>query len=134
MRRKNPADYLSNNADLVQEPHDCMSTPPWNKRSTDNQKQCLKLFREIRKRINVVYMIKINLKGKPTYEGGRTIWPHIIYPVEFQSLKDAHDWLTLSPDPLLRPDGLKSWSYETVHKPLPEGFKVYEPRPRREEK
>jgi hypothetical protein len=134
-KRENPCSHLSNDADLVQDPHDCMCTEAWDKRSTPNQKACLKLFREIKQRVNVVYMIKINLKGPPvpdaTHPTGRR-WPHIMYPIEFQSLKDAHDWLSLSPDPALQPEGLRSWSYETVRKPMPEGFKLLEPRPRKD--
>ena len=110
-----------------------MCSPEWNKRTIENQKACLKLFREIRQRINVVYMIRINLKGPPIHKGGRTIWPHIMYPIEFQSFKDAHDWLVLSPDPALRPEGVKSWSYETIRKPMPEGFKTHEPKVRKED-
>ena len=129
-KRQNPCSHLSNDADLIQDPDDCMCSPEWDKRTTENQKQCLKLFRELRQRINVVWMIKINLKGGPIHEGGRTTWPHIMYPIEFQSFKDAHDWLVLSPDPDLRPEGVKSWSYEAIRKPLP---KIYEPKVRKEE-
>ena len=119
----------TNNAKLLRDPHDSTSTLGWDNRTTENQRECLKLYKAIVKRINVHWVIRINLKGPPVDDGARIIWPHIIYPVEFNSDADAWDYLCLSPDPDLRPDNVKSWSVETVRKPKPQPLP--EPKVRR---
>lgn len=128
-RSRGMFDDLSNDPELIRDPHDSSSSVPWDDRTTDNQAKCAKLFREIVKRVNIHYVIRINLAGPPTSQEGRDVWPHVIYPLEFSSKADAHDYLTLSPDPALRPTGYKGWSVESIRSPKP---KIHEPRVRRE--
>lgn len=119
----------TNDAKLLRDPHDNTSTLGWDNRTTENQQECLKLYKRIMKRVNIKYVIRINLKGPRVNDGVRDIWPHIIYPLEFNSDADAWDYLCLSPDPDLHPDNVKSWSIETVRKPKPQPLP--EPKVRR---
>ena len=114
---------------LMQDPHDSTCTLGWDNLTTEQQKQALKLYKQLLKRVNVHYVIRINLKGPPVDDGARLIWPHIIYPLEFAQEADAWDYLVSSPDPALHPDNVKGWSIETVRKPRPKPLP--EPKVRR---
>jgi len=107
---------------LMKDPHDSACTVGWDNLTTEEQKEALKLYKKLMKRVNVHYVIRINLKGypNPPCGGYGAVWPHIIYPLEFATEEDAWDYLTVSPDPALRPEGYKSWSIETVRKPRPQ--------------
>ncbi len=119
-------DDLTNDRSLMRDPNDSTSSVAWDDRTTAQQAKCLKLYREIIKRTNVSWVIRISLKGPPTDE---QVWPHVIYPLRFNSQADAWDYLHLSPDPDLKPAGFRSWSVETIRSPKP---KIHEPRVRRE--
>lgn len=121
--------HITNNPKLMRDPHDSSCTLGWDNRTTENQQEALKLYKAILKRTNVFWKIKISLKGPPETIDGRTVWPHIMYPLQFTSEADAWDYLNLSPDPALRPEGLKSWSIETVRIPKPQSLP--EPKVRR---
>jgi hypothetical protein len=127
-RRQGLFDDLTNDRSLMRDPNDSSSSVPWDDRTTSQQGKCLKLYREILKRTNVSWVIKISLKGPPTEE---QVWPHIIYPLRFNSQADAWDYLHLSPDPALRPAGFRSWSVETIRNPRPKDLP--EPKVRRKD-
>lgn len=107
--------------EIMQDPHDSTCTLGWDSLTTEQQKAALRLYKQLIRRVNVVYVIRINLKGGPNPPTGGygAVYPHIIYPLEFTSSADAWDYLSVSPDPALRPAALKSWSIETVRKPRP---------------
>jgi hypothetical protein len=116
---------------IIQDPHDSSSSIGWDDLTTEDQKKALKLFNELVKRTNIRYVICINLKGPAKELEGRTVWPHIIYPLEFSSIQDASDYLNVSPDPALKPEGVKSWCFQRMTTPKP--FSILQPRVRKED-
>lgn len=115
----------SNDPLLIYSPHDATCTQAWDDRTTDNQRACYQFFKQIAKRVNVQWQIVIQMKGRNP-DGS---YISELYPLKFASEKDAWDWLNLSPDPALRPVGVKSWSIKALreHKPP-----IHHPTVRRE--
>ena len=107
--------WKSNDPLLIYDENDCTCTKAWELRTTENQKECLKLFKEIAKRVNTQWQIVMQMKGYDAEGKHRKV----VYPLLFSNEKDAWDWLTLSPDPALRPAGVRSWSVQPyrTHKP-----------------
>ncbi len=98
----------SNRSDLIFDKNESDSIPSWDNRSTQNQKECLRLFNEITARANVLYVIQAS------YAWDGVKYPRKQFPLVFTSKADAWDFLHLSPDINTFFGKCKSYTVETV--------------------
>lgn len=93
---------------LMRHPHDSMCTTSLSRVDDAKYVRVRRLYNDLRKRMNVLWVIEIQCKP-----GDGTRWKKE-YPHFFTSEEDAWDYLSVSPDPLLRPKGKVSWNIKKI--------------------
>jgi hypothetical protein len=78
-------------------PYDSSQTPAWDDRTTENQKECIRLLRDVKRRTNYIWVLEASLKIPPG-SGIPKKWPTRVYPYTFASEDDALTFLALAPE------------------------------------
>lgn len=85
-------------------------TPGWEQRTPENQKACMKIAAEIRKRSNRVYVIRFSMAGPPV----NGVYPTKDHPRIFIHEDDAWDWMAVDKD-FKWPAGARSCAVQRVN-------------------